>query len=230
MCHCRPVGVLRTARSASMRPNAAPARPHQGAETIATVTKTTMNSSPRVISNITSLESSLLQFRCPSQQIASSVWEPTWVTGSKVCAKVRSQIASFCEVSAVSALYETFPVGPPQPLFLNAALRVLCTLEPEVLLTRLLAVEHSFGRTRTERWGPRTLDLDILWIRDTAASQCLPVRPAQVSRRTLLRDSASAGCRTFRGRPHDRRRLQFARRLASTVPVLLASWVPIGRG
>jgi len=87
------------------------------------------------------------------------------------------QIASFCEVSAVSALYETFPVGPPQPLFLNAALRVLCTLEPEVLLTRLLAVEHSFGRIRTERWGPRTLDLDILWIRDirhSSASLSVP--------------------------------------------------------
>ena len=77
-----------------------------------------------------------------------------------------AQIASFCEVSAVSALYESFPVGPSQPLFLNAALRVRCALEPEVLLTRLLAIEHEMGRIRTERWGPRTLDLDILWIHD----------------------------------------------------------------
>jgi len=75
-----------------------------------------------------------------------------------------AQIARFCEVSAVSALYESFPVGPSQPLFLNAALRVRCALEPEVLLTRLLAIEHGLGRIRTERWGPRTLDLDILWI------------------------------------------------------------------
>lgn len=79
-----------------------------------------------------------------------------------------AQIGSFCEVSAVSALYETFPVGPSQPLFLNAALRIQCTLEPEALLTRLLAVERGLGRTRTQRWGPRTLDLDILWILDTS--------------------------------------------------------------
>ncbi|HEU5074843.1 MAG TPA: 2-amino-4-hydroxy-6-hydroxymethyldihydropteridine diphosphokinase [Polyangiaceae bacterium] len=77
-----------------------------------------------------------------------------------------AQIASFCEVSAISALYETFPVGPSQPLFLNAALRVRCALEPEVLLARLLAIELVLGRIRTVRWGPRTLDLDILWIRD----------------------------------------------------------------
>lgn len=77
-----------------------------------------------------------------------------------------TQIASFCEVSAVSALYESFPVGPSQPLFLNAALLVRCALEPEVLLTRLLAIEHELGRIRTQRWGPRTLDLDILWIRE----------------------------------------------------------------
>lgn len=75
-----------------------------------------------------------------------------------------TEIASFCEVSAVSALYETFPVGPSQPLFLNAALRFRCELEPEVLLTRLLAIELGLGRIRRQRWGPRTLDLDILWI------------------------------------------------------------------
>jgi len=79
-----------------------------------------------------------------------------------------AQIASFCEVTAVSALYETFPVGPSQPQFLNAALRVHCSLEPEMLLTRLLAIEQALGRIRTERWGPRTLDLDILWIHEGA--------------------------------------------------------------
>lgn len=79
-----------------------------------------------------------------------------------------AQIASFCEVSAVSALYETFPVGPSQPLFLNAALRVQCAVEPEALLERLLSIEHGLGRIRTQRWGPRTLDLDILWIQNTS--------------------------------------------------------------
>jgi 2-amino-4-hydroxy-6-hydroxymethyldihydropteridine diphosphokinase len=64
----------------------------------------------------------------------------------------------------VSALYETDPVGPPQPSYLNAAVRLEVPGEPRVLLARLLDVERRYGRVRREKWGPRTLDLDILWI------------------------------------------------------------------
>lgn len=65
---------------------------------------------------------------------------------------------------AVSGLYETLPVGPDQPLFLNAAVRLRTPESPEALLERLLAIERAAGRVRRERWGPRTLDLDLLWI------------------------------------------------------------------
>lgn len=64
---------------------------------------------------------------------------------------------------ARSNLYETVPVGPLQPNYLNAAVRVWTTLEPEALLTALLDVERSLGRIRKERWAPRTIDLDLLW-------------------------------------------------------------------
>ena len=64
----------------------------------------------------------------------------------------------------VSALYETDPVGPPQPSYLNAAVRLEVPGEPRVLLASLLDVERRYGRVRREKWGPRTLDLDILWI------------------------------------------------------------------
>lgn len=74
------------------------------------------------------------------------------------------EIADFCEVRGVSSLYETDPVGPPQPMFLNAAVRIACALDPALLLARLLEIERLMGRVRLERWGPRTLDLDILWI------------------------------------------------------------------
>lgn len=67
------------------------------------------------------------------------------------------------ELLAVSALYETEPVGPPQPSYLNAAVRLLTPLDLPALLTALLAIERRFGRERRERWGARTLDLDILW-------------------------------------------------------------------
>lgn len=64
---------------------------------------------------------------------------------------------------AVSVIYETAPVGPPgQQDYLNAVARLATTLAPLDLLDSLLAIEQSRGRIRAERWGPRTLDLDLL--------------------------------------------------------------------
>jgi 2-amino-4-hydroxy-6-hydroxymethyldihydropteridine diphosphokinase len=65
-------------------------------------------------------------------------------------------------VRAVSAIYETAPVGPVQPDFLNAAVLLESMLSPRELLAELLGIERSHGRERRERWGPRTLDLDLL--------------------------------------------------------------------
>jgi 2-amino-4-hydroxy-6-hydroxymethyldihydropteridine diphosphokinase len=73
-------------------------------------------------------------------------------------------IAKLGSLEAVSALYDTAPVGPPQARFLNAALRLSTGTPPNPLLAELLAIEQSLGRERRERWGPRTLDLDILWV------------------------------------------------------------------
>ena len=68
------------------------------------------------------------------------------------------------EVVAVSTLRETEPVGfPDQPWFLNGAVAVETDLSPRELLSRLLAVELALGRTRDgPRFGPRTIDLDLL--------------------------------------------------------------------
>ncbi len=68
-------------------------------------------------------------------------------------------------VSAVerSSYYETDPVGYlEQPAFLNLAVGIETTLTPEALMTALLTIEQEFGRVRTVRWGPRTIDLDLL--------------------------------------------------------------------
>ena len=67
------------------------------------------------------------------------------------------------EVTARSALYVTPPLGPPQPDYLNAALRLETALAPVALLEVLLDVEARLGRVRRERWGPRCIDLDILF-------------------------------------------------------------------
>jgi 2-amino-4-hydroxy-6-hydroxymethyldihydropteridine diphosphokinase len=72
-------------------------------------------------------------------------------------------IAGLGALRAVSALYESRAVGPPQPDFLNAAVRVNTALGPNSLLQALQAIERDQGRVRQLRWGPRTLDLDILW-------------------------------------------------------------------
>ena len=67
------------------------------------------------------------------------------------------------QVRAVSPLYETDPIGlEDQPPFLNAVAVVATSLDPHGLLAELLAIEARFGRERTIRWGPRTLDLDLL--------------------------------------------------------------------
>jgi 2-amino-4-hydroxy-6-hydroxymethyldihydropteridine diphosphokinase len=67
------------------------------------------------------------------------------------------------EVLELSELRETAPVGVvDQPEFLNAALAVETSLAPRELLDVLLRVERELGRVREERWGPRTIDLDLL--------------------------------------------------------------------
>ena len=69
-----------------------------------------------------------------------------------------------CRLAGVSAIYRTPPWGRlDQPDFLNAVVRLRTTLRPLDLLDALMAVERRFGRIRDgERWGPRTLDLDLL--------------------------------------------------------------------
>ncbi|MBD1938428.1 2-amino-4-hydroxy-6-hydroxymethyldihydropteridine diphosphokinase [Microcoleus sp. FACHB-68] len=61
-----------------------------------------------------------------------------------------------------SSWYKTLPVGPPQPAYLNGCALLRVQLTPQELLETLLAIEAKFGRVRRERWGARTLDLDLL--------------------------------------------------------------------
>jgi 2-amino-4-hydroxy-6-hydroxymethyldihydropteridine diphosphokinase len=66
------------------------------------------------------------------------------------------------DVVRSSRVYETEPVGPPQPAYLNAVVEVRTDLEPRELLKETQAVEDELGRVRAERWGPRTIDVDVL--------------------------------------------------------------------
>ena len=87
-------------------------------------------------------------------------------------ATIRAALAALPEVIAVSELRETAPVGVvDQPPFLNGAAALETELSPRELLDLLLAVERRLGRERRERWGPRTIDLDLLLYGDEAVDE-----------------------------------------------------------
>jgi len=89
-------------------------------------------------------------------------------------------------VKAVSSLYATAPVGRlDQPEFLNAVAEVRTELAPAELLAACLQIEGELGRVRTERWGPRTIDLDLLLF-----GECEIAAPGLVVPHPRLRERA----------------------------------------
>ena len=87
-----------------------------------------------------------------------------------------------------SRVWDSAPVGPPQPRYLNAVLELETSLPPRRLLQALREVERAAGRQRRLRWGARTLDLDLLLYGDrSVAEPGLGVpHPAMASRRFVL--------------------------------------------
>lgn len=80
---------------------------------------------------------------------------------------LQGALAQLAQVDGValgrtSSFYVTKPIGPPQPDYVNACAVVETTLVPSAFLDCLQQIEQTFDRVRRERWGPRTLDLDIL--------------------------------------------------------------------
>lgn len=75
------------------------------------------------------------------------------------------------ELGVVASVYESAPLGPPQPDYLNTAARLSVALGKGELLSRLQSIEGLLGRERGERWGPRPIDLDILWSDDGPTSE-----------------------------------------------------------
>lgn len=92
------------------------------------------------------------------------------------------------EVVAVSPMYETKPVGyVEQPDFLNVCVHIKTTLEPHELLEVGLAVEANLHRVRDIRWGPRTIDIDILLYGDRIIeTQALMVPHPRMTERAFV--------------------------------------------
>lgn len=81
--------------------------------------------------------------------------------------QVRSAIEEIADIPSVSllaqsALYETKAIGPKQPDYINAVVHIKTTLTPQDLFAALKAIEIAHHRLREVKWGPRTLDCDIL--------------------------------------------------------------------
>ena len=107
-------------------------------------------------------------------------------------------------ITALSSLYATAPVGPQdQPEFLNLAVEVTTSLAPQDLLAACQAIETALGRVRAERWGPRTIDLDLLLYGELRLAEPgleLP-HPRMLERPFVLQPLAEiAGGRSLQGR------------------------------
>lgn len=91
-------------------------------------------------------------------------------------------------VAGVSNIYETAPQGfTEQPAFLNLAVAVETNLEPLGLLAHIQEVERAMGRVRTLRWGPRTIDIDILLFgREQIRTEALEVPHPRMGERAFV--------------------------------------------
>lgn len=103
---------------------------------------------------------------------SGSLWETAYIgLGSNLDHPAGQVRSALCEIAALpgvcelrcSSLYRSAPVGPPgQPDYINAVMGVQTRLDPHALLAALQTIEQRHGRVRQVRWGPRTLDLDLL--------------------------------------------------------------------
>lgn len=101
-------------------------------------------------------------------------WRPAYVAVGSNLDRPRERVLEACErlrsVPATllvlrSRLYHTRPLGPQdQPYFVNAAVGLLTQLPARELLAALQGIERAMGRHVQQRWGPRVIDLDLIWI------------------------------------------------------------------
>ncbi len=104
-------------------------------------------------------------------------------------AHLAQAVDSLPDVVAVSPTYETDPVGgPEQGPYLNLVVELATAIEPRDLLAICHRIESNAERVREERWGPRTLDIDVVWvegIRSDDPALTLP-HPRWMERRFVL--------------------------------------------
>jgi len=103
-----------------------------------------------------------------------AIWRPAYVAIGSNLSHPREPVEEACEhiralpetrLESRSRLYLTRPMGPQdQPDFVNAVVGLTTRLSARALLDALLEIERTMGRERHERWGPRLIDLDVVWM------------------------------------------------------------------
>jgi 2-amino-4-hydroxy-6-hydroxymethyldihydropteridine diphosphokinase len=120
-----------------------------------------------------------------------------------------------CRVEAVSSLWRTPPWGKlDQPDFINACAKVSTRLEPRAFLALCLQTEQALKRVRNERWGPRSIDIDILFFGERAIEEeGLVIPHPRVAERAfvLVPLAEIAGELVFDGESVERRALKIGR-------------------
>jgi len=111
----------------------------------------------------------------------NTLWRPAYVAIGSNLELPRERVLEAMERLAAlgapntllrSRLYLSRPMGPQdQPDFINAAAGLLTQHSPQEMLAGLLDIERSMGRNRRERWGPRVIDLDLLWMVDAPVDE-----------------------------------------------------------
>jgi 2-amino-4-hydroxy-6-hydroxymethyldihydropteridine diphosphokinase len=125
------------------------------------------------------------------------VWLPAYVALGSNLAQPDERVREAAErlagiaqtrLEVVSSLYLTRPMGPQdQPDFVNAVAGVLTRLPARGLLDALLGIERAMGRNRQQRWGPRIIDLDLVWmLGETIAEPGLTLPHPGVSERNFV--------------------------------------------
>ena len=104
----------------------------------------------------------------------TAVWRPAYVAVGSNLNQPRERVTEACEriralpatrLEMRSRMYLTRPMGPKdQPDYVNAVIGLLTQLAARELLDALLGIERAMGRQRQERWGPRLIDLDLIWM------------------------------------------------------------------
>ncbi|MDE1924185.1 MAG: 2-amino-4-hydroxy-6-hydroxymethyldihydropteridine diphosphokinase [Gammaproteobacteria bacterium] len=111
----------------------------------------------------------------------SGTWRPAYVAIGANLGDPRASVRTACQMIATladtrlvacSRAYRSRPMGPQdQPDYVNAAAGVLTLHDARSLLALLLDIERSMGRDRRERWGPRIIDLDLVWMAGTVIDE-----------------------------------------------------------